>query len=801
MTCIHDFYERTLQPTLCLSPPSFPRFFLFFCFAFYRCLFHHGNKVHSLQSNKKRNNKSMGVMLKKVGYHLSHLPSLSNLLTSTSFRYRRCLILKGTNLHHYSSHDSNDTCQKSLDGKRGDRSSKKKRMQWRREKSASHRPYETGFRTPLPQSLDRSEKEKLIDVVKYFPSALHHLRSSPKVPEVEEDRLKHKWHDEVHYLNVDGVQTKYTKDSEGIEKSFFDQRSLDIRRTAEGSLERQGSGLMTHKERLFPDVLRITGGTAHEHGLALSENSNEAPADPTVDDDGDFGEGRYGDTPVELTHMLKERMIELKKQKLREDHYTSYVPKRLNLASDEEVALANAKRKELLRKKQNSKKLIGTTAPTTLADIVTEKSIRDESSETMGSHLKSSSLEGVVSDDACLNAKEFLQHVSSTVPGLSSRSLRRSRMQNRRSEGMDGVRDAHDGVALLRTLPRAGFCSRREAELIISSGQVRVNNVVERNAFRIVQAKDDIHVAGHQSRLRFAPPRLWLYHKPAHVIVSRHDVAGRALITKHATILGMDHLIPVGSLPMRAHGALLLTNDGELSRFLEDPRSMIQQTYLLRVRPSINPLLAHKLNTKGMYINGKHIQGVEFMVNPSLKSRFSVKVKTKGDASLPIYELLRHLGRTIERGGRIAIGPFSLGHLAVGSICEVTVPPHYIEHAGRVWKPFVERDWPYYRRRRILKLRKISHYRELTPKEVNELENAAYTEIQESMKLEASELDAAVPETAIPLRPIVDFPLSSPSLRWGAPKTTDQEGVDTLDNTFSAPEVLADITDMGLSSA
>lgn len=736
-------------------------------------------------------------MLKKVWQQQYCLSIFSVLLIPSTFRCHRCLTLERATFRYSSTNNSTNDSHSNLENRGGRTPFGKKRRQWKPASLPASHPSESDANTPLPQSLDRREKEQLIDVEKYFPDALHHLRSSPKVPEIEEDRLKRKWEQEVHYLNVDGIQIKYSEDSEAIEKSFFDQKSLDIRKTPEASSGKHRDGVTDRKERISPDILRITGGSAQEHGLALAESSNEAPADPTMTDEDDV-EGRYGDAPMELTDMLKERMMELKTQKLREDHYTSYVPRRLNLASDEVVARRNAVKKKLQRDPQMRKPLIGAPFPT-LADITDGQCMSVASNDAAGSPLKSSSLEGVVSDDACVNAKEFIQHASSSIPGLGSRSQRKTRVHH---QGWNEVaaRDGknQDGVFLLRTLPRAGFCSRREAELIISSGQVRVNNVVERNPFRIVQAKDDIHVAGHQSRLRFAPPRLWLYHKPAHVIVSRHDVAGRALITKHAAILGMDHLIPVGSLPMRAHGALLLTNDGELSRFLEDPSSMIQQTYLLRVRPSINPLLAHKLNTKGIYINDKHIQGVEFIVNPSLKSRFSVKVKTKGDASLPIYELLRHLGRTIERGGRIAIGPFSLGHLAVGSIREVTVPPHYMEHAGRAWKPFVERDWPYYRRRRILRLRKISHYRELTPKEVKELENAAYTEIQESMKLEMSELDAAVPETAVPPRPIVDIPLSAPALAWETSKSPDRDAIDTLDNAFIGSQVLADITDMGI---
>lgn len=734
-------------------------------------------------------------MLKRAWGYLGRETTCCRLLVNSSGRSFSLLSLHSNSLRYYSTNHSNKNSPNSFKTK----NEAEFRTSRKQKRSLSfpvpeHSEHDSGV--SLPQSLDRSERESLIDVEKYFPLALKHLRSSPKVPEVEEDRMKRHWDQEVHYLNVDGIQIKTNEKTEGAKKSFFDQRSLDIRKSSESLRQKESDDTTLRAERTPPDILRITGGTPQEHGLNLSTRSNEAPADATMEKEGDLDENRNGDTSMVLTDMLKERMEELKVQKLREDRFTSYVPRRLNLASDAAVARAKAEKKKLLQEKIRRKPAVKTATPSTLVDLAVSAGIEEEGDDTVWNSSKSSSLEGVVSDDGCLNAKEFLQRITSSVPGLASRSQRKFQRLHRREEGEGEEDKEKDGVYLLRTLPRAGFCSRREAELVISSGKVRVNNVVERNPFRLVRAQDDIHVAGHQFRLRFAPPRLWLYHKPAHVIVSRHDVAGRVLITKHAAILGMDHLIPVGSLPMRSHGALLLTNDGELSRFLEDPSSMIQQTYLLRVRPSITPILAHKLNTKGIYVNHKHIQGVEFIVNPSLKSRFSVKVKAKGDISLPIYELMRHLGRTIERGGRIAVGPFSLGNLSVGSIREVTVPPHYTEHAGRDWTSFVERDGPYFRRRRILKLRKISHFRELTPKEVKELENAAYTEIQDSMKLEASELDAATPMVSIPSRPLVEVPFSSTSVSLNGLRNDDSDAVDTLSSAFIEPEVLADITDV-----
>lgn len=463
--------------------------------------------------------------------------------------------------------------------------------------------------------------------------------------------------------------------------------------------------------------------------------------------------------------------MELKGDRLREERTDTFMPRRLALKADAEIArerqsAPRGKGSEgggggggpeqlLLRlataaAKEGSggatrRRPAAAAATTTLADYVDE----DEEEDSGNSASVPAILRDGVSEEQRRQAATALRGVHGydglggdrdPLAGLDM-SFDQSFFGAEREEEVEGG-GAADGVYLLRVLPRASFCSRREASAMIASGQVKVNNVVERNPFRLVKAEDDVHVAGHTSRLRFAPPRLWMYHKPANVIVSRNDTAGRTLIGKHARILGMDHLIPVGSLPMRAHGILLLTNDGELSRYLENPRANMQRTYLLRVRPAIDPILAHKLNTEGININGRQYRGaMEFMVNPAAKSRYSLKVKVRGEA-MPISHVMQHLGRKIERGGRVSFGAFSLSTLAVGSLREVTVPPFYADRLGAVWKPFVERDWPYFRRQRVRRLRHLCRYRELTPRELEELDNFTYEEMQEALSFDAQELTA-----------------------------------------------------------
>lgn len=588
----------------------------------------------------------------------------------------------------------------------------------------------------VPRSLDLAEAQGSVDVEKFFPEAMAHLKASPRATHLKEAAEARWWSDETHAVNADGFRPpeKPSLDEiEGREHSFFNEGSLDIR----GGMREANAP--TRAEALSPDILQLSGGKARLHGMSLAERSNEAPADLTIEEDA--AERGFGDTPLQITDMLRERLMELKAEKLKEDRETTFMPRRLRLQSDAEVARrqqAAAAHKDLLRLAQKSEGHTGRRS-TTLADW-SDAPVQKETE-------KSAILRDGVSAARREDAARILTEADNLVPGGTVRDTLFGSAGRSGLSGTSRESTERDGVYLLRVLPRASFCSRRESTAIIASGQVKVNNVVERNPFRVIRAEDDVVVAGHEGRLRFAPPRLWIYHKPANVIVSRNDVAGRTLISKHARILGLDHLIPVGSLPMKTHGILLLTNDGELSRFLENPISNMQQTYMLRVRPAVDPVLAHKLNTQGININGQQYRGVEFMVNPAVKSRHSLKVKLRGQ-TLPVAHIMQHLGRTVERGGRIAYGPFSLNTLPVGSIREVTVPPKYSLQLGAVWTPFVERDWPYFRRQRVSRLRKLCRYRELTPRELEELDHYTYEEVKGAITLETQELSAAAEERA-----------------------------------------------------
>ena len=85
------------------------------------------------------------------------------------------------------------------------------------------------------------------------------------------------------------------------------------------------------------------------------------------------------------------------------------------------------------------------------------------------------------------------------------------------------------GDRLAKVIARAGLCSRRDAELWIKDGRVVVNGKVIRTPAFNVTEKDQVRVDGQPLAARQGT-RVWLYHKPAGLVVTEKDPEGRATI-------------------------------------------------------------------------------------------------------------------------------------------------------------------------------------------------------------------------------------------------------------------------------
>ena len=127
-------------------------------------------------------------------------------------------------------------------------------------------------------------------------------------------------------------------------------------------------------------------------------------------------------------------------------------------------------------------------------------------------------------------------------------------------------------------LARTGVASRRGAEELIRAGRVRVNGEVAGLA-TFVEASDRVELDG---RLLAPEPLTYvLLHKPAGVVTTASDPHGRPTVVDLVEV--PQRVVPVGRLDADTTGALLLTNDGQLSHRLMHPRYEVGKVYEVEV--------------------------------------------------------------------------------------------------------------------------------------------------------------------------------------------------------------------------
>lgn len=153
---------------------------------------------------------------------------------------------------------------------------------------------------------------------------------------------------------------------------------------------------------------------------------------------------------------------------------------------------------------------------------------------------------------------------------------------------------------LQKIISHAGICSRRKAELLITSGAVRVNGKVVRTlGVEADVRKDKIEVAGEV--IKPEPLVYFLFHKPDGVITSVSDPAGRRTVRDYFPRI-RQRIFPVGRLDYHSEGLLIMTNDGHLDFILTHPSHEVPKVYEVVIRGKYSEKLARKME-KGVKID------------------------------------------------------------------------------------------------------------------------------------------------------------------------------------------------------
>ena len=213
-----------------------------------------------------------------------------------------------------------------------------------------------------------------------------------------------------------------------------------------------------------------------------------------------------------------------------------------------------------------------------------------------------------------------------------------------------------------KILSQWGIASRRQAEKMILAGRVRVNGTVAHLGQKADLSTDRLEVDGVQIKPNLRPQLIYiLLNKPSGVVSTCRDGRNRPTVLDllPAELQQGYGIHPVGRLDADSTGALILTNDGDLTLSLTHPRYHLPKTYEVLVSGHPSPSVL-KLWREGVILSGKKTLPALVKILKSGKSETLLEIVLTEGRNRQIRRVADRLGFQVIELHRTAIGNIKL---------------------------------------------------------------------------------------------------------------------------------------------
>ncbi|CCH67458.1 Ribosomal small subunit pseudouridine synthase A [Richelia intracellularis HH01] len=217
-------------------------------------------------------------------------------------------------------------------------------------------------------------------------------------------------------------------------------------------------------------------------------------------------------------------------------------------------------------------------------------------------------------------------------------------------------------VRLHKILAQWGIASRRKAEEMIRLGRVCVNGNSAYLGQKVNPKTDIIAVDDNLVSLSVHPEPIYLLlNKPAGIVTTCDDPRGRTTVIDllPESLQNSQGIHPVGRLDVNSTGALILTNDGELTYHLTHPSHSIPKTYDVVVQG--NPTaIALKEWSQGILLDGRKTRPAIIRCIDQFSGKTRLEIVLKEGRNRQIRRLGKQLGYPVISLHRTAIGMITL---------------------------------------------------------------------------------------------------------------------------------------------
>ena len=216
-------------------------------------------------------------------------------------------------------------------------------------------------------------------------------------------------------------------------------------------------------------------------------------------------------------------------------------------------------------------------------------------------------------------------------------------------------------IRLNKYISNSGICSRREADMYISIGNVTVNGKVVTEMGYKVKIEDEVRFDGE--RINPEKKAYVLLNKPKGFATTTSEGKGRTvmdLVSKATT----SKIRPIGRLGRNSLGLLLFTNDEKIHIKFTNSKHGVTRLFHIKL---VTPLKVEHLKTieKGFKHQGKLIavEAISY-VEGAKKNEIGLEIKNTGNTI--IRTIFSHFKYDIETLDCVGIGPLTKKDLPRG---------------------------------------------------------------------------------------------------------------------------------------
>ena len=215
---------------------------------------------------------------------------------------------------------------------------------------------------------------------------------------------------------------------------------------------------------------------------------------------------------------------------------------------------------------------------------------------------------------------------------------------------------------LQKLIARAGICSRRTAETLLTAGRVTVNGVAAHLGDKADADTDVIAIDG--TAIAFAEPSVYLMlNKPRGYVTTLRDELGRATAAELVADCGV-RVFPVGRLDKESEGLLLFTNDGALMQAMTHPSHQVDKTYEVTVTGQLEG--AEDRLSAVTELDGEPIMPAQVEIMERREGQALLRVTIHQGKNRQIRRMCAQVGMQVTRLRRVSEDALTLGDLKPG---------------------------------------------------------------------------------------------------------------------------------------